>query len=131
MEEIIKRFVAWIRIKTKIHLSEISFYFREGEIWWVNLGANVGYEQDGKNENFERPVLILKKFNMHLLWAIPLTTKMKPGNKYYYKYSFDNEEYSAILSQLRTLSSKRLIRRVAVFPAEDFLRVIEEIKKII
>ena len=24
-------------------------YFREGEIWWVRLGKNIGYETDGKS----------------------------------------------------------------------------------
>jgi hypothetical protein len=32
------------------------FYFREKEIWWACLGANIGFEQNGKNENFERPI---------------------------------------------------------------------------
>ena len=31
MEEILNRFVAWIRIKVKIHLSDKLVYFREGE----------------------------------------------------------------------------------------------------
>ena len=86
MEEILGRFVAWIKIKAKIHISDRLVYFREGEIWWVNLGANIGHEEEGKNDNFERPILILKKFNKHLLWAIPLTTQIKEGNLYYHIY---------------------------------------------
>lgn len=59
-EDILSRFVAWIKIKVKIHISDRSVYFREGEIWLVNLGANVGHEEEGKNDNFERPILVLK-----------------------------------------------------------------------
>lgn len=131
MEEALQKFVAWIRIKAKIHILDRSIYFREGEIWWVNLGANVGHEEEGKNDNFERPILVLKKFNEHLLWAVPLTTKTKENNHYYYQYLLNNKEYAAILPQLRILSSKRLIRRIGVFPVENFEKIREEIKKLI
>lgn len=131
MEEALQKFVAWIRIKAKIHILDRSIYFREGEIWWVNLGANVGHEEEGKNDNFERPILVLKKFNEHLLWAVPLTTKTKENNPYYYQYLLNNKEYAAILPQLRILSSKRLIRRIGVFPVENFEKIREEIKKLI
>ena len=33
-------------------------YFRDGEIWWARLGVNIGYEMDGKNSNFARPVTV-------------------------------------------------------------------------
>jgi len=131
MKEVLNRFVAWIRIKVKIHLSDKAVYFRDGEIWWVNLGANVGHEEEGKNDNFERPILALKKFNGHLLWAVPLTTKTKEDNPYYYQYEIDNKEYAAILPQLRILSSKRLIRRIGMFPMNDYKKIREEIKKLI
>lgn len=131
MEEILKRFVSWTKIKIRIHLSNRSIYFREGEIWWVNLGANIGHEEEGKNENFERPILILKKFNKYLLWSVPLTTKIKENNPYYYRYELNGNKYAAILPQLRILSSKRLIRRIGMFPENDYEKVREEIKKLI
>ena len=60
-EEIIRIFGSWTKLKIRLHVSEDEpVYFREKEIWWASLGANIGYEQDGKNDNFERPVLILK-----------------------------------------------------------------------
>lgn len=131
MEEILNRFVAWVKIKAKIHIAEISVYFREGEIWWVNLGANVGHEEEGKNENFERPILILKKFNEHLIWAVPLSTQIKENNPYYYQYELGGKEYSAILPQLRALSSKRLIRRISMFPESDYNQIRDEIRKLV
>ncbi len=131
MEEILNRFIAWIRIKIKIHLSDRAVYFRGGEIWWVNLGANVGHEEEGKNDNFKRPILVLKKFNEHLLWAVPLTTKIKKGHPYYYQYEFGGAQYAAILPQLRILSSKRLIRRIGMFLPKDYGKIREEIEKLI
>ena len=54
-------------------------YFREGEIWWVRLGKNIGYETDGKSREFTRPVIILKKYNQYSFLALPLTTAPKPN----------------------------------------------------
>jgi mRNA interferase MazF len=128
-EEIVK-FVEWTKLKIKIHLSEPSVYCHRGEIWWASLGANIGYEQDGKHENFERPVLILKTFNQHVLWALPLTSKPK-ANPYYYNFKFENREYAVILSQLRLISSKRLLRKIRILPAQDFIKVRELVKNLI
>jgi len=130
MEEVIRRFVAWTRIKIKIHLSDNQIFFREGEIWWVNLGVNVGHEEEGKNDNFERPILVLKKFNRHILWAVPLTTKIK-DNPYYFQYEFNNEKFAALLSQLRIMSSKRLIRKIGMISENDFYKIKDAIKRLL
>jgi len=130
-KEILVRFVKWVKLKVRIHTSdEINFYFKEREIWWASLGANVGHEQDGKNENFERPVLVLKKFNKHMLWVLPLTSKNKAG-KYYHQFEYEGELYSVILSQIRTISSKRLIRKSSVISKKDFEDTREKIKQFI
>ena len=86
MSEYLIKFVEWTKLKIKIHVSEENqVYFREKEIWWASLGMNIGYEQDGKNRNFERPVIVLRKFNKHVLWVVPTTTKEKRG-EYYYQF---------------------------------------------
>ncbi len=72
-----KEFEIWNQKKQEIHCDERNIYFRKKEIWWCALGVNVGYEQDGKNENFERPVLVLKKISRHLALIIPLSSKAK------------------------------------------------------
>lgn len=127
-KEILEKFINWAKLKFHIHMgSDIAFYFREREIWWANLGANVGYEEEGKNENFERPILILKKFNRFMLWAIPLTSKNKTG-KYYYQFEYKGEKFSAILSQLRVISSKRLSRKVWTLSEKDFNAIKTAIK---
>lgn len=82
----------WNKIKIEIQLTtnKSSLYFREKEVWWASLGANLGHEEDGKNKKFERPVLILRKFNKHLMLVIPLTSKIKENNKYYFKCFLNN-----------------------------------------
>jgi hypothetical protein len=52
-------------------------FFREGEIWWVRLGRNIGYEANGKSQEFTRPVIVLKKYNQYSFLALPLTTAAK------------------------------------------------------
>lgn len=83
---------------------------------------NIGFEQDGKNERFERPVLVFKKFNKGMFWGIPITSKYKEG-KFYFPFNIKKEIMVAILSQLRVLSSKRLIRRLSKMPENKFYKL--------
>ena len=84
------KFFEWTKLKIRIHVSNRIIYFKEREIWWSSLGLNIGYEEDGKNIMFERPVLILKKFNHDFLWALPLTSRHKKG-KYYYQFEYQGK----------------------------------------
>lgn len=123
-----KDFFNWHKLKEKIHYSKRRIvYFKERQIWWVNLGVNVGFEQDGKSKNFERPVLVLKKFNPDVLWILPLTSKKKLG-KYYYQIEHKGKFYSVVLSQLRLISSKRIVRMIRKISSEDFKSIKNQIK---
>ncbi|MFH1246214.1 MAG: type II toxin-antitoxin system PemK/MazF family toxin [Candidatus Liptonbacteria bacterium] len=120
----IKEFDAWNIEKKRVHALKPVPYFYEREIWWCALGVNVGDEEDGKHEKFERPVLIFRMFNKHLIWIIPLTTKHRAG-AYYYSWCYDGAVYAAMLSQLRLVSTKRLRRKIYMLPGECF-RVIRD-----
>ena len=117
-----KSYEEWHRLKSRIEDGHKVPYFREGEIWWCSLGANVGVEEDGKNELFERPVLIFRKFNEQMFWAFPMTSKSKRG-KFYFSLRMHNTEGFVIFSQLRTLSGKRLIRRVGKVRGRKFIEL--------
>jgi hypothetical protein len=39
-----KDFDKWNIKKKQIDAKTARLYFRQGEIWWVNLGLNIGYE---------------------------------------------------------------------------------------
>src|SRR5262249_33753522 len=87
-------------------------YFREGEIWWAHLGVNIGYESDGKHENFARPVIVLRKYNKYSFLALPLTTSEKP-NPWKLPVGFvAGKQAFAVLSQLRNIDSRRLYQKV-------------------
>lgn len=126
-----KDFQGWCEKKKALHLkSDTSVpYFNERELWWCALGVNIGFEQDGKNEHFERPVLILRKFNRYLFLALPQTSQPKHG-RFFYKVIRETKEYFLVLSQIRVMSSKRLLRKLGMVSEEDFIRVRKMVREI-
>lgn len=127
-ETYVKDFDGWNEKKKDLERSSVkNVYFHEREIWWACLGVNIGFEQDGKHDDFERPVLILKKFNRYVLLVVPLTSTVK-DHKYYYQTKYEGKTYSVILSQVRLISSKRLTRKVRRLPKDEFRGVVERIK---
>jgi mRNA interferase MazF len=78
------------------------------------LGANVGVEADGKHDNFERPVLVLRKFNRDAVLVVPLTSRPKQ-NPYHAMFHHEGETFSAVVSQIRLASTKRLLREFRCF----------------
>jgi mRNA interferase MazF len=104
---------AWSKEKEGFYFKKSSPFFKEREIWWTAIGFNIGDEQNGKNKNFERPILILKKFNNYIFIGLPLTSKLKKG-KYYQEVKVIDRSTSVILSQLRLYDAKRLIRKITI-----------------
>lgn len=127
-----QKFINWVRLKIRIHfLKDRLIYFRDREIWWINLGHNIGNEQNGKNDNFERPILILKKFNKDMFWGIPMTSQEKQGD-YYYKIDYKGEngtEQWLILPQLKLMSSKRFLRRIRKITIEEMEKIKEALRR--
>src|SRR3989344_6048506 len=106
-----KNYTIWHNKKQELDGRMIVPNFSERDIWWCSLGLNIGYEEDGKNENFERPVCVLKKFNKDIFIGLPLTSTRK-DSPYYYPYVLHNTPGTIILSQARLMSVKRLQRRL-------------------
>ena len=86
-----KDFDKWNTQKKKVHGRAEQILFHEREIWWCSLGINIGVETDGKNDNFERPILVLKKFNKDMVWVVPITSRKGPV-KYYYPIKYGNKD---------------------------------------
>jgi mRNA interferase MazF len=80
---------------------------KEGEIWWCRIGLNIGVEEDGKNKNFRRPVLILKKYSDEIVFVVPLSTQTKDSN-WYFNFIFKSKNQVAILNQAKPVDTKRL-----------------------
>ncbi|OGI57155.1 hypothetical protein A3B85_02340 [Candidatus Nomurabacteria bacterium RIFCSPHIGHO2_02_FULL_37_13] len=122
-----KHFDSWNKKKKVLDQKEVSeqMFFNEREIWWGSIGVNIGYEQDGKNDNFERPLLIVKKFNRSIVWIVPLTTIAK-DNKFHHKLKKSGS--FVILSQIRLVSTKRFLRLVETINENEFRDIISKIK---
>jgi mRNA interferase MazF len=127
--EIQKDFRGWCEKKILLDAlpNEKIVYFRRKEIWWCALGVNIGFEQDGKNHNYERPVLILKKVNRHLALVVPLSTKTK-NHPYYVCYKRGEDDYSALVLQIRIVSSKRFLRRLGSLETETYQMIVSATK---
>lgn len=130
-----KDYSKWHEVKTVIENHHLSKYFREREVWWCALGLNVGSEQDGKNKQFSRPVLIIKKFNQDMFWGIPLTSHFKE-DRFHFQITIGKNSHSKdgwskpsclVLSQLKLYSSKRLERRFVRISKLDQHKIIERI----
>ena len=116
-----KNFDEWNGRKKHIEQNTLpdDFFFLEGEIWWASLGVNVGQEIDGKNESYERPVLIFKKFSDELSWVIPLSSTKKT-HKYFYPIIYQGKPKTLLLLHMKTISSKRLLRFVYRMKEKEF-----------
>lgn len=115
-----KDFDSWNKEKKNIHYSGENRFYHVREVWWCKLGLNIGFEQDGKDVDFQRPVLIIKGLSRETCLIVPLTTSPKRN-----KYRIDlgditGKQSKAILSQIRVIDTKRLINRIAILDEETF-----------
>jgi len=129
----IKNYKEWMNVKSEIN-NEIDLiankYFKERDIWWANVGENIGSEEDGKGDRFVRPVLILRKFNKNLLLIVPLSTTDKEGS-YYFKFQCKEKISNALLSQIKSIDSSRLAKKIGMISDGDFNLIKDKIRKII
>lgn len=126
----IKDFDLWNEHIKTLDTRVFEGFIRAREIWWCALGVNIGSEQDGKNEAFERPVLVIKKINNDLFLIAPLTTKIKIGE---YRIASESSGHTSqiLLSQVRVVSGKRLLRKVSLLKTNVFQVVLITLAKLV
>lgn len=130
-----KDFDQWNKRKKRLDAQgDVDALFpKEGWVWMCSIGVNVGYEQDGTGQVFERPVLVVKKFNNKMFWIVPLSSKQKQFDFYYNFADPNGRKGSAILAQLRLVSAKRFIRDMYQMSDADFsaiaARLVDFLKK--
>ena len=111
------------------YLKALGFFFNlKYQNWAYRVtGTDGDHEQNGKNYLFERPILILKKFNKRLVLGIFLTSKYKDN---VFNFSLDSKKgKNAIISQIKTLSTKRLTRKIMRLGNKKFVRLLRYIRK--
>jgi len=116
-------FVAWNKVKVFVHFSERKVYPKTREIWWAALGQNIGVEINGKNDNFERPVLVIKVFNSLSVLVAPISSKVNNDKNCIKFMNIDGKENIINMSQIRSMSTKRFIRKIGDLKTEDFIKV--------
>ncbi|MBI3075159.1 MAG: type II toxin-antitoxin system PemK/MazF family toxin [Parcubacteria group bacterium] len=121
-----KDFDGWNKKKKKIDAKphDNGPLPKERWVWLCSIGANIGFEQDGTGTVFERPVLVVKKFNNKMYWVVPLSTKQKPYDFYFNFTDPNGQASSAILAQMRLVSVKRFIRDMYALPEEVFMEIV-------
>jgi len=98
------------------------------EVWWIYAGINIGVEIDGKHERFQRPVIVVRKFNKDMALIVPITTQDKKANKYYFAVTGDdNKQYTASISQIRAISSKRFFRKIGTIDQTSYDNLLEKL----
>jgi mRNA interferase MazF len=114
-----KELDSWAKLKKGIYFKKNRPYFRERDVWWASIGFNIGDEVYGKNYYFERPVLVLRKFNNNIFLAIPLSSKPKEG-RYYCEINLNGKVRSVMMSQIRLIDAKRIIRKIGYLDESSF-----------
>jgi mRNA interferase MazF len=124
-----KDFDNWNNLKKKLENKVSNKLFREGEIWWCSFGENLGKEVCGKNIYFERPALILRKFDNDTALALPITSTIKEGS-FYCNLFLNGKERNVLLHQARFISSKRLLRKIEKISSKKLSFVEESFSKL-
>ena len=125
-----KDFTDWHKVKTNIEQKEHRIYFQIRDVFFCSIGENVGFEQDGRGEEFLRPVVVIKKFNNEVFLGVPLTHTTKKG-KYYFAFDFNKQKSVAILSQVRLFDAKRMKYRIGMINEKDFTVIKEKIRQLL
>lgn len=107
-----KDFDLWNEQKKKIHAVHENKLYHERQIWWCSLGQNIGFEQDGTGEEYDRPVLIIKGLSRNTCLVVPLTSSKEKHRMRRPVGNIEGKHASALLSQVRVIDTKRLVNKI-------------------
>jgi mRNA interferase MazF len=122
-----KDFDTWGEKKKRTQLESARFYSVR-EIWWCQLGVNIGSEQDGKGENFLRPCVIVRGFGADTCLVLPLTTSAKNHALRVPVGLVNGKEAKANLSQLRLIDTRRLTEKIGFLEKDVFEQLIKRVR---
>jgi mRNA interferase MazF len=105
-------------------------FFYEQEIWWCSLGVNIGSEIDGKNDFFERPVLIVRKITQDLILVAPITSKTN-DSRFRIDITSTGKISQITLIHCRIISSQRLLRKIGYVKKNIFQKVLLDLIRLI
>jgi len=122
----------WHIIKSGLIKNDKKIFFHEREVWWCSVGKNVGFEQNGKGDEFTRPIVVIKRLSLDTCLAVPLTVSKKRKNTFSLGVLKNEEKESfAMAEQIRLVDAKRLKRKIDVVEKKHFEELVNFIKEII
>jgi len=113
-------FDKWNEVKKNIDLIQKDINLKEGNIYLVSIGKNIGNESYGKGEIFLRPILVIKKLGHNYFIGIPLTSKRKVGS-YFFEFKYKDKFSYAMFNQVRTFNSKRILKYHGKISKKEFI----------
>lgn len=126
-----KKFTEWNEIKKRTENKKIVANFKEREIYWANLGENIGFEQNGKGNDFMRPLLVFRKFSKNIFLGIPLSTQQKEGSFFFNFQFLEKKASNALLVQIKMYDVKRLDRKLGMIKKDDFQELKIKVKELL
>ena len=121
----------WNTLKKQINFTYKKYYYpKVREIWWINIGLNIGSEIYGKTHQYTRPVLILKIFD-NMLLCLPVSSKVKKGKFKFKIYTSDFKCHCVIFNQIRVFDRKRFIKRKYIISKNKYTRIVAKLKNMI
>ncbi len=126
-----KDFTTWNERKIGIHNQGKNKFYHIRDIWWCSLGVNIGYEQDGKDVDFQRPVLVLKGLGPNTCLILPITTSKQKHPLRVTMGAVTGRDSKVIISQMKVIDTKRFINKIAVLDVERFEVIRKAVKDFI
>jgi len=131
MNNKIQKLDRWNNVKQVTSESNKKVYFKERDIFWLKVGENIGFEQNGKGDKFQRPVLVVKRYTNDMFLGIPLSTTIREGS-FFFQFSFIKDEIStALLVQQKLFSSKRCIKKIGKISENNFEKLKQKLYTLI
>jgi len=120
-----ENFDIWNNKKKEINTFELrNFNVNTREIWWCSLGMNIGSEQNGIGDYFERPVVVLRRLSTTTFIVLPLSTKKKLKD-FQYEVAINNTVSYILLDQIRVIDIRRFMRMMGYLDKKDFQNVLQ------
>jgi len=118
----------WNEVKKHIDTLDKNINLKEGNIYLLSIGKNIGNESYGKGDIFLRPVLVLKKLGHNYFIGVPLTSKKKIGS-YFFEFLYKDNPSYAMFNQVKTINSKRILKYHGKIKQDDFKKLKEKFVK--
>ncbi|MBC7981653.1 type II toxin-antitoxin system PemK/MazF family toxin [Candidatus Parcubacteria bacterium] len=122
-----KDFDTWNILKKKVNKLNSKTHHKK-QIWWSIWGLNIGFEEDGKGEFFERPVLVIKVLSRNTCIVLPLTSSEDKNSNRVDIGLINGIKSKVILSQIKVIDTRRLTDKVCVLDVDVFTKVKEAVK---